>query len=128
MNKVLATIRGGRVDLDSPAHWPEGTRLEVHLLEAPANGDTPTRTPVPANVRPEFWAHMNDPQRQGMDESLWPQTPEELAIWMKWIESREPLDLTPEELAAMEAEWAASKELQKELMRKNWEETDRLFE
>jgi hypothetical protein len=128
MNKVLATIRGGRVDLDSPVQWPDGTRLEVRPLESPANGDPAAEPPVPPNVRPEFWAHMNDPGRYGMDESLWPQTPEETRILLDHMAAAEPLDYTPEEQAAIEEDRRNWKELQKEMVRKNWEEADRLGE
>ena len=128
MNKVLGTVRDGRVDLDSPVRWPEGTRLEVRPLETPANGDPAAGAPVPPNVRPEFLAHMNDPGRQGMDESLWPQTQEEIQILLDHMAAAPPLDYTSEEQAAIEEDRRSWKELQKELMRKNWEEIDRLFE
>jgi hypothetical protein len=128
MTKVLATIRGGRVELDAPVQWPDGTRLEVRPLEARANGDAQAAAPAPPNVRPEFWAYMNDPDQYGMPEELWPRTPEEIRILLDHMAAAEPLDYTPEEQAAIEADRAAWKELQKELMRKNWEEIDKLFE
>jgi hypothetical protein len=125
MEKVLATIRGGRVDFDTPVDWPDGTRLEVRLVGERSNGDPGDQR---SGVRPEFLDAMNDPDRVGLDESLWPRTAEERAIWLRWFGSIEPLEFTPEEEAALEVDRKASKELQKEFMRKSWEELDTLFE
>jgi hypothetical protein len=93
MEKALATFRNGHVELDNAASWPEGTRLEV----APAT------------------------KKLGLDESEWPQTPEEKAQWLEWFNSLEPLDMTAAELAAFDEELKASKEIQKELLRKSWQ-------
>ena len=128
MNEVLATIRDGRVELDAPVHWPDGTRLEVRALETPDDGNTPTEAPLPPHVRREFFDAMNDPNRFGLEESLWPRTQKEIQILLDHIAAAEPLDLTAEEQAAIEEDRRSWKELQKELMRKNWEEIDRLFE
>jgi hypothetical protein len=127
MEKALATIRGGHVELDAPVDWPEGTRLEVRPVPVPGNG-APALPEAPPGVREEFLNAMNDPDRFGLEESLWPQTAEERAIWLNWFESTEPLEFTPEEEAALEADRKASKELQKQLTVKNWQELETLFE
>src|SRR5688572_12793812 len=105
MEKVLATIRDGHVDLDAPVDWPDGTRLEVRPVARSSNGD-PGR-PLPG-VRQEFLDAMNDPDRMGLEESLWPESPEERAIWLRWFDSIEPLEFTPEEEAALEGDRKAS--------------------
>jgi hypothetical protein len=96
MEKMLATYHNGHVELDAPAHWPEGTRLEV----------------VPAQ------------KKLGLDESEWPQTPEEIAEWLAWFETIEPYDMTAEEFDRMEKERQLAKEQQKQLLRKSWERED----
>jgi hypothetical protein len=32
MNIIKATITGGRLELDVPADWPDGTEVEIHLV------------------------------------------------------------------------------------------------
>jgi hypothetical protein len=49
MEKALATLRNGQVELDHAVDWPDGTRLEVLPTE----------------------------KKLGLDESDWPETPEE---------------------------------------------------
>jgi hypothetical protein len=85
MEKALATFHNGHVELDAAVSWPEGTRLEV----------------IPAKTK------------LGLDESEWPETPEEKEEWCAWLASLEPFDMTPEEYAAFEAELQANKETQK---------------
>jgi hypothetical protein len=127
MDKALAIIRGGRVELDAPVDWPDGTRIEVRPVCVPSNGD-PCVTPAAPGVRQEFLDAMNDPDRIGLEESLWPQTPEERQLLLDHMAAAEPLDLTQDEWELMEQEREASKAFQKELTRKSWEELDRLFE
>jgi hypothetical protein len=94
MEKALATFRNGHIELDQDADWPEGTRLEV----VPANG------------------------KLGLNETEWPETPDEIAAWLAWFDALEPFDMTPEELDAFEAGLKTSKEIQKQLLRKSWQE------
>ena len=96
MHKTLATFRNGHVEFDHKVDWPDGTRLEV----------MPTGTNL------------------GLDESDWPQTPEEKAEWLAWFKTLEPFDMSPKELDAFEAELKSSKEAQKQLLRKSWERED----
>ena len=94
MEKTLATFRNGQIELDEAVQWPDGTRLEI----APATQN-----------------------RYGLDESQWPKTAEEKAEWLEWLKNIEPFDMTPEELEAFEADLKASKDQQKQLLRKSWE-------
>ncbi|HYV40040.1 MAG TPA: hypothetical protein VE988_30420 [Gemmataceae bacterium] len=97
MHKMLATFRNGHVELDQIANWPDGTRLEV----GPTN------------------------HKLGLDESEWPQTPEEKTAWLEWLNALEPLELTPAELAAFDEALQASKDVQKELLRQIWRREER---
>ena len=127
MDKALATIRGGHIELDAPVDWPDGTRLEVRPVTAPGNGEPAPRLAGPG-VREEFLSAMNDPDRFGLEESLWPQTAEERQMLLDHMAAAAPLDLSPDEWELMEQERQASKAQQKEFMRKSWEELGRLFE
>jgi hypothetical protein len=97
MEKALATFRNGQVQFDAAVDWPEGTRLEV----------APAVTKV------------------GLEESEWPQTPEQKEAWLEWLKNLEPFDMTSEELDAFEADLKVSKEIQKQLLRKSWHEESR---
>ncbi len=84
MNAIQGTWKGAQVVLDNPADWPEGCRVVVE--------------PVPAT------------DQIGLSEEEWPRTPEAIADWLKWFDSLEPVQLTPEE----EADWAAARQKVKE--------------
>jgi hypothetical protein len=76
MDAIRATVRLGRLELDAPPDWPEGTEV---LIE-------------PMNRR---W------EKIGIDESDWSDDPASLADWEAWIQTIEPLELTPEESKRM---------------------------
>jgi hypothetical protein len=77
MNSIKATVKGGRLETEVPADWPDGTEVLVQpILAEENNGD-----------REEDWLN----------------TPEAIADWLKWYDSLEPLSLTPEEEADAEA-------------------------
>ena len=122
MDRIFATYQNGQIVLDTEADWDDGTRIEVRRI-----GDTSTPEAVQPSVRPEFLTMLNDPDRFGITEELWPQTDEERQLLIGHMEVANPLDLSSEECDAIEKERLAEKEHQKELMRKNWEETDGLF-
>jgi hypothetical protein len=72
---LTGTWKDGQILLDEPADWPEGCRVVVTPQEA-ERGE---------------WL--------GITEEEWPRTPEALADWMKWLDSIEPIEMTPEEEA-----------------------------
>jgi hypothetical protein len=72
LEAIRATVRSGRLELDTPSDWPEGTEV---LIE-------------PMNSRCE---------KIGIDESEWSDDPMSLADWEAWIQTIEPLEFTPEE-------------------------------
>jgi hypothetical protein len=90
MSNVRGKLRNGRVEFDHPlpADWPEGAEVETRL--------TPTESVV-----------------EGMREEDWPTTPEGIALLLKQMEAIEPLDMTPEEVAAFDRALAEQKEWQK---------------
>lgn len=76
MNAIKATIRSGRLELQTPSDWPDGTEV---LIEP-----------------------MNDPgDKIGIDESEWRDDPTSLADWEVWIKTIEPLKFTPDEVQRM---------------------------
>jgi hypothetical protein len=77
MNAVKGVVKNGRVSVDAPPDWPEGCPVIVEPIPAPS-------------------------QKVGIDESDWRDDPEGLADWSAWIETIEPLEFTPEEIAAFE--------------------------
>lgn len=84
MKAIKGTYREGQVVLAAPADWPDGTEVIVE--------------PMPRE------------QTLGIREEDWPDTPEAIAEWLKWYDSLEPLEFTPEE----EAEIAAWRQKNKE--------------
>jgi hypothetical protein len=118
MNRVSGIYENGRVIIDSAADWPEGSRVEVSLVgsvpDIPIAGES-------GGIRPEFENALNDTTGVGLDESLWPETPQERKLWLNWFDTRGSLDLTPEEQTRMESFWQDSRAEQKELVRESWE-------
>ena len=64
MNAIRATVKSGRLELDTPPEWPDGTEV---LIEP----TTDSRELV------------------GMDESQWRDDPDSLADWNDWIKERD---------------------------------------
>ena len=82
MNAIQSVVKNGRVEVDAPPDWPDGTPVRVELgLTGQAEYD---------------------------DES--PETPEEIEEWLRWYHSLEPIVMTPEEEAAWEADRKMQKE------------------
>ncbi|MCI0642028.1 MAG: hypothetical protein L0Y72_11945 [Gemmataceae bacterium] len=80
MNTVQGTWKNGQVQLDGPTDWPEGCRVLVEPV-------------VPV-------------EKLGLSEDEWPKTPAEIAVWLNWFDSVEPVEITPQE----EAEWQAARQ------------------
>jgi hypothetical protein len=79
MTAIRATVKNGKIELDAPSDWPEGTEV---LIE-------PDPHPAPLGLRDEDW----------------PDTPEGIARLLASMDRIEPLILTAEE----EAEWEAAR-------------------
>jgi len=120
MIRVFGTFEQGQIVLDTPAEWPDGSRVEVSLVAPGAEPGNGQGEPPPG-VRNEFLDAMRDPNRFGLEESLWPQTAQEREIWLQWFDCRDRLDLSDEEVDRMEAFWRESKVEQKEMVRQTWE-------
>jgi hypothetical protein len=86
MTTLTAIVRNGQLELPEPLNLPDGTRVEVRLLES--NGTGPS------------------------DEEG-PMTPEEIARTLAAMQKIEPFEMTPEEEAAVEAARKARKEWEK---------------
>jgi hypothetical protein len=82
MNAIRSVVKNGRVEVDAPPDWPDGTPVRVELgLNGKSGFD---------------------------DESL--ETPEEIQAWLCWYHNLEPILITPEEEAAWEADRKIQKE------------------
>jgi hypothetical protein len=84
MNAVKGTVQNGHVVLENPTVLPEGSRVVVEAI--------------------------TDDETVGIREEDWEDTPEAVAAWLRWYDSLEPLDKTPQE----EVEWRGAREAQKE--------------
>ena len=84
MNAVKGTVQNGHVVLDNPTVLPEGSRVIVETI--------------------------TEDETVGMREEDWQDTPEAVTAWLRWYDSLEPLERTPQE----EAEWRTAREAQKE--------------
>jgi hypothetical protein len=82
MNAIRSVVKNGRVEVDAPADWPDGTPVRVEL-------------------------GLND-QSEYDDER--PETPDEIREWLRWYHSLEPIVMTPEEEAAWAADRKLQKE------------------
>jgi hypothetical protein len=91
MNAVKGTVQNGQIVLDHPAELPEGCRVIVEPITEESFG---TR------------------------EEDWEDTPEAVAAWLKWYDSLEPLQGSPQE----EAEWQAARQAQREREKAAFEE------
>jgi hypothetical protein len=89
MNAIRSVVKNGRVEVDAPPDWPDGTPVRVELG---SNG-----------------------QSEYDDES--PETPEEIQAWRCWYHSSEPIVMTPEEEAAWEADRKMQKDFDIECRR-----------
>ncbi len=77
MTMITGIWKKGQIVLRETANWPEDTEVLIQPL-----------------VRGKS---------VGMREEDWPDTPEAIAAWLRWYESLEPLEFTPEEEADIAA-------------------------
>ena len=83
MNAILGMVKNGRVEVDAPVDWPEGSPVRVNL-------------------------ELNGHVKYDDDDS--PETPEEIDAWLEWFHSLEPIVMSPEEEAAWAADRRRQKE------------------
>lgn len=76
MSPITGTYQDGHVVLDTPVDWPEGAKVAVVPTQ-------PERVEI------------------GISEDEWRDDPESLTDWEAWIKTIEPLEITPEEEAAI---------------------------
>lgn len=74
MSTVTATVRNRRIEFEAPDDLPDGTEVLVE-------------------VRPI------SERRTGITEAEWRDDPEAIADWIAWVNSIEPLEISPEEQA-----------------------------
>jgi hypothetical protein len=100
---IKGSVKGGRLELDAPPDWPEGTEVEVYPVSPPAayepEGGNGT---VSDSGKPEEGEEIRHTAEAQCDDA-WLNTPEAIADWLKWFDSLEPLIMTPEEEADTEA-------------------------
>ena len=87
MTAITAIVKGGRLELNVPPDWPDGTEVVVQ----------------PVCIGETF----------GIREEDWPETPEAMADWLSWYDSLEPLIFTDAERAA----WATARKEQKDFQK-----------
>jgi hypothetical protein len=98
MTAIKAVVSGGRIELDVPKDWPDGTEVAIHpLAQEPADED---------GALP----------------------PEEIARLLAVMDRMEPLDLTDAERAAWEAERQARKDWEKAEFAKHAEKLRSMWE
>ena len=76
MNAIRSVVKNGRVEVDAPPDWPDGT---------------PVRVELGSNGQSEY-----DDER--------PETPEEIQAWLRWYHSLEPIVMSPDEEVTLEAD------------------------
>lgn len=98
MTTIKAFVIGGRLELEVPANWPDGTEVEIQPVKASATVDSDVLSPS------------------------------EIAETLRAMEQIEPFEMTDEELSVWEAERRNRKESEKasffsraEQLRRAWE-------
>jgi hypothetical protein len=85
MTILRAVVKEGRIELQAPQDWPEGTEVRIE--------------PVSASI--------------GIRDEDWPTTPEGIARHLALMDRGEPLEITPEEEAEWNAARQERKDLEK---------------
>jgi hypothetical protein len=102
MKTMMGTVRNGQIIADQPVEWPEGCRVVIE----------PVTTEETLGIREEDW----------------PTDPEGIARLLALMDQIEPLEMTPEEQAAWEADRKAHKEWEKANFEKRARQLEELFE
>ncbi|MHB1425646.1 MAG: hypothetical protein ACYC3I_20955 [Gemmataceae bacterium] len=102
MKAIMGTVHNGQIVADQPVEWPEGFRVIIE----PAAKEEPL----------------------GIREEDWPTDPEGISRLLALMDQIEPLEMTPQEEAAWEAERKARKEWEKANFDKRSRKLEELFE
>jgi hypothetical protein len=102
MQAIKATVRDGRLELQVPPDWPDGTEVLVQ----------------PVDRDDSF----------GIREADWPSTPEAIADWLKWYDSLEPLIFTDDERAGWATVQRERKEFEQAMFDERAEKLRRIWE
>lgn len=102
MSAIKAIVKDGRIELQAPPDWPDGTEVTIH----------------PQLAEDTF----------GIREEDWPETPDAIAEWLTWYDTLEPLIFTDEERVAWEANRQARKEWEKAHFNEHAEKLRRMWE
>jgi hypothetical protein len=102
MKTILGTVHNGQIVPDQPIEWPEGSRV---VIEPAAKEET-----------------------LGIREEDWPTTPEGIAQLLARMDQIEPVEMTPEEEAAWEADRKARRAWEKANFDKRAKKLEDLFE
>jgi hypothetical protein len=73
---IKATVRNGRIEVETPLDLPDGTELLIPI------------------------SHPSE--SLGLRDEDWSDTPEAIEEWIRWYDSLEPLEFNPEERSAWE--------------------------
>jgi hypothetical protein len=95
---VKATIKGGRLELDAPPDWPDGTEVEIQPVQGQATRNSELMSP------------------------------EEIARVLAAMDEIASLEMTEDEYAVLEAERQARKELDKAQFVRRADELRRMWE
>jgi hypothetical protein len=98
MTTIRAIIRNGRIEVDKPIDLPDGTELTIAIPDSPKT----------AGIRDEEWSD----------------TPEDIAAWIRWYDSLEPIEFTAEERTS----WQAARQEQKDFELAQWEKRSQRIE
>ena len=93
--KVTATYRDGCVVMDEVVDWPDGTRIEIARVKTPASAE---------DELVALRCALDDPNSWGLEDSLWPETPEGIALLLAHMDAAQPVELSAEEQQSI-GEW-----------------------
>jgi hypothetical protein len=94
---IKGTVSGGRLELNVPQDWPDGTEVEIHPLPGSMHADSDMLSP------------------------------EEIAQTLAAMDQIQPFEMTDAEFAAWEAERQSRKELEKAEFIKDAEKLRRMW-
>jgi len=100
MNVIKPIVKGGKLELQAPPDWPDGTEVIIEPM-------TVSREKI------------------GLDESDWRDDPLSLADWDSWIKTFLPLESSPEEAAGIAAFEERMRQFNIEAVRRQMQEHPR---